>query len=91
MSSVQKKDMISSSALQSEFYALTTDGAHDTRTENVCVPSKDKKADLGTKYLDRDRIKRCVAKMDMMFTGAWAGKYLPVVFGHWSDHWGGPD
>ena len=45
------------------------------------VPSKDKEADLGTKYLDRDRIKRCVTKMEMMFTGAWAGKQLPVVSG----------
>ena len=81
MSSVQKQDMISSSAIQSEFYALTTDGAHDTRTENICVPSKDKEADLGTMYLDRDRIKRCVTKMEMMFTGAWAGKQLSVVSG----------
>ena len=76
-----KQDMISSSALQSEFYALTTDGANDIRTENVCVPSKDREADLRTKYLDRDRIKRCVTKMEMMFTGASAGKQLPVVSG----------
>ena len=81
MSSVQKQDMISSSALQSEFYALTTDGVHDIRTENICVPSKDKEADVGTKYLDRDRIKRCVTKMEMTFTGAWAGTHLPVVTG----------
>ena len=74
-------DTTSSSALQSEFYALTTDGAHDIRTENVCVPSKDKEAHLGTKYLDRDRIKRCVTRMEMMFTGAWAGKQLPAVSG----------
>ena len=76
-----KRDMISSSAVQSEFYALTTDGAHDIRTENICVRSKDKEADVGTKYLDRDRIKRCVTKMEMMFTGAWAGKQLPAVSG----------
>ena len=76
-----KQDMISSSALQSEFYGLSTDGAHDIRTENVCVPSKDKEADLGTKYLDGDRIKRCVTKMEMMFTTASAGKQLPVVSG----------
>ena len=30
-------------------------------------------------YLDRDRIKRCVTKMRMSITGAWAGKQLPVV------------
>ena len=51
----------------------------DLRT--FCVPRKDKEADLGTKYLDEDRIKRCVTKMEMMFKGAWAGKQLPVVSG----------
>ena len=60
MSSVQKQDMISSSALQSEFYALTTDGAHDIRTEKLCVQSKDKEADLGTKCLEIETASRDV-------------------------------
>ena len=76
-----KQDVILLNAPESEFYALTTGGAHDIRPENVCVPNKDNEADPGTKYLDRDRIKRCVTKMEMMFTAAWAGKQLPVDSG----------
>ena len=45
------------------------------------MPSADKEADLGTKYLERDRIKKCVTKMEMLFAGAWAGELLPVVSG----------
>ena len=45
------------------------------------VPSEDKEADLGTKYLESDRIKKCVSKMGMLFAGAWAGEQLPVVSG----------
>ena len=45
------------------------------------VPSEDNEADLGTKYLERDRIKKCVTKMGMLFEGAWAGEQLLVVSG----------
>ena len=56
------------------------------------VPSEDNVADLGTKYLDRDRIKICVTKMEMLFAGAWACEQWPMVSGTGViDHWGGPD
>ena len=42
---------------------------------------KNNEADLGTKYLERDRIKKCVTKMGMLFAGAWAGEQLLVVSG----------
>ena len=45
------------------------------------VPSEDNEADLGTKYLERDRIKKFLKKMGMLFAGAWAGEQLPVVSG----------
>ena len=129
-----KQDVVALSAPESEFYALTTGGAHGIHTKNlfsnwhvelivrletdstsasgVCrrcsvgrlrhlhekehwlqdqiaansvdlgrVSSGDNEADLGTKYLDRDRIKKCVTKMEMLFAGAWAGEKLPVVSG----------
>ena len=57
--------MTSLSALQSEFYVLTTGGARR----------------IYTNYLDRDRIKRCVTKMGMMIAGAWAGAQLLVISG----------
>ena len=34
------------------------------------VPSEDNAADLGTKYLERDRIKKCVTKMDDVCSGS---------------------
>ena len=43
--------------------------------------SEDNETDLGTKYLERDRIERCVTKMGMMIVGAWAGAQLPVGSG----------
>ena len=45
------------------------------------VTSEDNEADLGTKYLERDRLKKCVTKLGMLFAGAWAGEQLPVVSG----------
>ena len=57
--------MISLSALQSGFYMLTTGGARG----------------IHTKYLDKNRIKRCVTKMGMMIAGAWAGDQFLVVSG----------
>ena len=45
------------------------------------VPSEDNEADLGTKYLKRDRIERCMTKMGMLFPGARAGELLLVVSG----------
>ena len=45
------------------------------------VSSEDNEADLGTKYLDKDRIKKCVTKMEMLFARAWAGEQLPMVSG----------
>ena len=41
----------------------------------------DNDTDLGTKYMERDRIKRCMTKMGMMIVGAWAGEQLPDVSG----------
>ena len=125
------QDMVSLSAPESEFYAMTTSGAHtnnifgdlqvdvivrlvtgSTSASGICrrrgvgrlrhlhkkelwlqdqvlaknvelgrVPSEDNEADLGTKCLERDRIKKCVTKMVMLFTGAWAGEQLPVLSG----------
>ena len=43
------------------------------------VPSEDNEADPGTKYLERDRSKKCVTKMERLFAKAWAGEQLPVV------------
>ena len=43
------------------------------------VSGEDIEADLGTKYLERYRIKKCVAMMEMLFAGAWAGEQLLVV------------
>ena len=43
------------------------------------VPSEDNEDD--TKYMERDRIKKCVTKMGMLFAGAWAREQLPVVLG----------
>ena len=45
------------------------------------IPSEDNEADLGTRCLERDRIKKCVTKMEMLFAGACAGEQLPVVSG----------
>ena len=45
------------------------------------VPSEDNEADRGPKYLERDRIKKCVTKMGMLFASAWAGVHLHVVSG----------
>ena len=64
-----KQDVISLSALQFEFYTLTTGGP---RT-------------IHTNYLDRDRIKRCMTKMGILIAGAWAGEQVACGFGHWSD------
>ena len=69
-----KKDVIALSAIQSESYSLTTG-------ELGRVPSEDYETDLGTKYLERDRIERCMTKMGMLVVGAWAGEQLPVVSG----------
>ena len=40
------------------------------------VPSEDKDADLGTKYLEGDRITKCVTMMGMLIAGAWAEEQL---------------
>ena len=45
------------------------------------VPSEDNEADLGTKYLERDCIKKCVTKMAMLFAGFWVGELLSVASG----------
>ena len=135
-----QQDVVSLSAPESEFYAMTTGGARGVHTKNIfsdlqvdvivrleadstsasgiCrrrgvgrlrylhkkglwlqdqdatknvelgrVPSEDNEADLGAKYLERDRIKKCVCepKMGMLFAGA--GEQLLVVSGTE----GGPD
>ena len=54
------------------------------------VPSEDNEADLGTKFFEKDKIKKCVAKMSMVFAGAWAGEQMSVVSGT-SDRCGRPD
>ena len=33
----------------------------------------------GTKYLELDRVKKCVAKMVMLFAGAWAGEQEDLI------------
>ena len=45
------------------------------------VPSENKEVALGTMYLEKDKIKKCVAKTGMLFAGAWAGEQAPVVTG----------
>ena len=35
------------------------------------VSSDGNEAELGAKYLERDRVKKCVTKMRMLFAGAW--------------------
>ena len=45
------------------------------------VPSEDDEADIGTKYFEKDKIKKCVAKMSIVFAGAWAGEQIAVVSG----------
>ena len=69
-----KQDVIALSAIRSKSYSLTTG-------ELGRVPSANNKTDLGTKYLERDRIERCMTKMGKMIVGAWAGEQLLVVSG----------
>ena len=69
-----KQDVIVLSAIPSESYTLIT-GEHGR------VPSEDNETDLGTKYLERDRIERCMTKMGLMIVEAWAGEQLLVVSG----------
>ena len=119
-----KQDVVSLSAPEFEFYAMSSGGAHGIHTKNIfsdlkvevivrletdstgeygiCrrrgvgrlrhlhtkelvelgrVPSEDNEADLGTKHLERDRMKKCATKMGMLIAGACAGKQLPVVSG----------
>ena len=67
-----KQDVIALSAIQSESYSLTTG-------ELGRVPSEDNETVLGTKYLERDRIERC---MTMGMIVVWrAGEPLSVVSG----------
>ena len=68
------QDVVALCAIQSESYTLTTG-------ELGRVPSEDNEADLGTKYLARDRIERCMTKMGMMIVGAWTAEQSPVVSG----------
>ena len=128
-----KQDVVSLSAPESEFYAMTSGGAHGIHTKNIfsdlqvevtvrletastsasgiCrrrgvgrlshlhkkelwlqdqvaaknvelgrVSSEDNEADLGTKYLERDRIKKCVTKMGMLFAGAWGWRTVACGF-----------
>ena len=67
-----KQDVIALNLIQSESYTLITG-------ELGRVPSEDSETDLGPKYLERDRIERCMTKM--LIVGAWAGKQAPVVSG----------
>ena len=67
-----KQDVIALSAIQSESYTLITG-------ELGRVPSDDSETDLGTKYLERDRIERCLTRM--LIVGAWAGKQ-DLIEGH---------
>ena len=57
-----KQDGIESSAIQSESYTLITG-------ELGRVPCEDNETDPGTKYLERDRIERCMTKMRMLIVG----------------------
>ena len=94
-----KQDVVSLSAPESEFYAMTSGGAHCIHTKNIFSDLQvevtvrqetdsasasgicPRRADLGTKYLERDRIKKCLTKMEVLFAGAWVGEQLPVVSG----------
>ena len=58
--------MASLSAPESEFYAMTSGGARG-HTKNIFSD------------LERDRIKKCVTKMGMLFAAAGAAEKLPVV------------
>ena len=69
-----KQDVIALSAIRSKSYSLTTG-------ELGRVPSENNETDLGTKYLERDRIERCMTKMGKMIVEAWAGEQFLVVSG----------
>ena len=71
--------------------AMVADQVAAKNVELGRVPSEDNEADLGTKHLERDCIKKCVTKMGMLFAGAWAGEPVACGFGHCGDHWRGPD
>ena len=77
-----KQDVIALSAIQSESYTLITG-------ELGRVPSDDSETDLGTKYLERDRIERCLTRM-LIVGGSLGRKTVAYGFVHWIDHWGGP-
>ena len=52
-----------------------------TNVELGRVSSEDNEADLGSKYWERNRIKKCVTNIGMLFAGAWACEQLLVVSG----------
>ena len=58
-----KQEVITLSAIQSESYTLITG-------ELGRVPNEDSESDQDTKYLERDRIERCLTRM--LILGAWA-------------------
>ena len=42
-------------------------------------------------YLERNCIERCMMKLENDDRGGLGWRAVACVFGHWSDHWGGPD
>ena len=47
--------------------------------KTIRISSEDNEPDLGTKYLERHRIKKCVTKMGTLFAWAWADEQLLVI------------
>ena len=70
----KKKNVISLRVTHFESYTWNTGEA---RTIHTQLP------------FHKDRIEQWMTKMGKMIVGAQAAKQLLVVFGHWSDHWGG--
>ena len=68
-----KQVVIALSAIQSESYSLTTG-------ELGRVPSEDNETDLGTIYLEWDRIESCMMKMEMMIVGGLGWKTVACGF-----------
>ena len=72
MSSVQKQDVVSLSAIRFESYTWNSGGARA----------------IHTNYLDRDRIEQWMTNMGMLIVGGLCWRTVVRGFGHWIDHWG---
>ena len=54
---------------------------HEFPVKTIRISSEDNEPDLGTKYMERHRIKKCVTKMEMLFAWAWTDEQLLVISG----------